>query len=155
LSLLYSYEIFFSIGFFSQFFHEAYSQVDNVDYVSSGYNKNIYMSDSLFLEKDYQTCFYTLKKNFKNHKPIQTQPYSELSMYIKSAFLSGKKRIARKNLKLLVRNYGYTLSQLTKDSIFSKIVDEKVEFGYEDLREKFISKSYFNYKDSLLISEVV
>jgi len=125
-------------------------QTKNYKY-SVDYYLDIYKADSLFEIKKYNESYNILKKLFKKNKPINLPPYYEYINYVKSGFLAKKfnSEELKKNVKKLIRTYGYDSISFKNDSILNLAFKNSKINNYKEYRAEYLSSLDFNLRYKL------
>jgi hypothetical protein len=87
------------------------------------YYLKVYEADSLFQIRDYKKSFEILDKLFKKFTPIQTEEYSEYSIYIMSSIMTGNIKNVNENFKKSIVDFGHTsINHRDRDKLYDTLM---------------------------------
>lgn len=97
----------------------SYTKIGEVNANYIPYYLKVYELDSLYYAKNYSKYNKEIKQLFNKFEPLNIAFYNEYENYIKSLILLNKTYKSKKELKILISNFGYKHKDLIKDSILS------------------------------------
>lgn len=151
-----NYIIIFLIIFFTTVSCKtSYTKIGNKNANYIPYYLKVYEIDSLFYTKNYKDYKIELENLFDKYEPLNIVFYNEYEKYVKAIILTDNKTKINKEIRMLIKNFGYKQKKMLQDSILN-IALKKSNFSSNyitSLEQKYLNSLDLSFRKQLIQME--